>query len=63
MHEHLFISNQLAVHVERLQALCDLGFETIVLHNVGRSQIDFIDIFARWVLPYFRRAVVSDSIA
>ncbi len=63
MHENLFISHEPAAHVERLQALGDLGFETIVLHNVGRNQIEFIDTFARGVLPYLRRAVVSDSIA
>ncbi len=61
MHENLFISHEPAAHVERLQALTDLGFETIVLHNVGRNQIDFIDMFARCVLPYLNRAVVSDS--
>jgi coenzyme F420-dependent glucose-6-phosphate dehydrogenase len=60
MHEHLFISHQPAAHVERLKALGDLGFETIVLHNVGLNQGEFIDAFARRVLPDLRSARVSD---
>jgi coenzyme F420-dependent glucose-6-phosphate dehydrogenase len=54
MHESLFISHEPAAHVERLQALVDLGFETIVLHNVGRNQAAFIETFAEQVLPRLR---------
>jgi coenzyme F420-dependent glucose-6-phosphate dehydrogenase len=54
MHESLFISHEPAAHVERLQALVDLGFETIVLHNVGRNQAAFIETFAEKVLPRLR---------
>jgi coenzyme F420-dependent glucose-6-phosphate dehydrogenase len=54
MHESLFISHDLAAHVERLQALAALGFETIILHNVGRNQSEFIAAFAEHVLPFLR---------
>jgi coenzyme F420-dependent glucose-6-phosphate dehydrogenase len=54
MHEALFISHDLPAHVERLQALAELGFETIVLHNVGRNQAEFIAAFGRHVLPCLR---------
>jgi probable non-F420 flavinoid oxidoreductase len=55
MHEHVFIANEPAAHVERLQALCELGFATIVLHNVGRNQREFIETFGKRVLPQLRR--------
>jgi coenzyme F420-dependent glucose-6-phosphate dehydrogenase len=55
MHESLFISHEPTAHVERLKALSDLGFQTIVLHNVGRNQTEFIDTFAHRVLPHLRQ--------
>jgi coenzyme F420-dependent glucose-6-phosphate dehydrogenase len=51
MHEHLFISHDPDAHVARLRALADVGFETIVLHNVGRNQVEFIQTFGERVLP------------
>jgi coenzyme F420-dependent glucose-6-phosphate dehydrogenase len=54
MHESLFISHAPTAHVERLRALSDLGFDTIVIHNVGRNQTEFIDMFAARVLPGLR---------
>ena len=56
MHESLFISHELAAHVERLRALAALGFDTIVLHNVGRNQAAFIDAFAERVLPCLQQS-------
>lgn len=50
MHDNLFISHEPAAHVERLRALAELGFDTIVLHNVGRNQAGFIDTFGERVL-------------
>jgi coenzyme F420-dependent glucose-6-phosphate dehydrogenase len=50
MHDNLFISHDPAAHVERLRALAELGFDTIVLHNVGRNQAGFIDTFGERVL-------------
>jgi len=54
MHDTVFISHDLAAHVDRLQSLAELGFETIVLHNVGRNQAKFISAFAERVLPKLR---------
>jgi coenzyme F420-dependent glucose-6-phosphate dehydrogenase len=54
MHESLFISHEATAHIERLRALVDLGFDTIVIHNVGRNQTEFIDMFAARVLPSLR---------
>lgn len=54
MHESLFISHEPAAHIERLSTLADLGFDTIVLHNVGRNQSEFIDTFGERVLPSLR---------
>ena len=54
MHESLFISHESAAHAERLSALADLGFDAIVLHNVGRNQPEFIDTFADRVFPFLR---------
>jgi coenzyme F420-dependent glucose-6-phosphate dehydrogenase len=54
MHEHVFISHDPAAHVERIQALVELGFETIVLHNVGTNQAEFVETFGERVLPALR---------
>jgi coenzyme F420-dependent glucose-6-phosphate dehydrogenase len=52
MHESLFISHDLSAHVERLKAVIELGFDRIILHNVGRNQAEFIRAFAGDVLPH-----------
>jgi hypothetical protein len=54
MHQSLFISHEPIVHAERLAALAKIGFDTIILHNVGRNQGEFIDTFAERVLPRLR---------
>lgn len=38
-------------HRAEIQRYLDLGFDRIYLHNVGRNQIEWIDAFARDVLP------------
>jgi G6PDH family F420-dependent oxidoreductase len=42
-------------HRAHIQHYLDLGFDRIYLHNVGRNQRDWIDIFARDVLPALTR--------
>jgi G6PDH family F420-dependent oxidoreductase len=42
-------------HLQALQRYADLGFDRIYLHNVGRNQRDWIDVFARDVLPKLHR--------
>lgn len=39
-------------HIEWLQADRELGFSHLFVHNVGRNQQEFIDIFGDQVLPY-----------
>jgi coenzyme F420-dependent glucose-6-phosphate dehydrogenase len=39
------------VHRAHIQRFVDLGFDRIYLHNVGRNQREWIDVFGRDVLP------------
>jgi coenzyme F420-dependent glucose-6-phosphate dehydrogenase len=39
------------VHRAHIQTFVDLGFDRIYLHNVGRNQREWIDVFAEHVLP------------
>jgi coenzyme F420-dependent glucose-6-phosphate dehydrogenase len=47
----LVVSSDPDVHRADIQRYVDLGFDRIYLHNVGRNQREFIDVFARDVLP------------
>ena len=42
------------VHRADLQRYLDLGFDRIYLHNVGRNQAEFLEVFGRDVLPALR---------
>jgi len=42
-------------HRAYIQKFVDLGFDRIYLHNVGRNQRDWIDVFSRDVLPKLKR--------
>lgn len=42
-------------HRQEIQRFLDLGFDRIYLHNVGRNQQDWIDVFAKDVLPRLHR--------
>jgi alkanesulfonate monooxygenase SsuD/methylene tetrahydromethanopterin reductase-like flavin-dependent oxidoreductase (luciferase family) len=39
------------VHRREIQKFLDMGFDQIYLHNVGRNQEAWIDVFGREVLP------------
>ncbi|MCU1475246.1 MAG: class F420-dependent oxidoreductase [Amnibacterium sp.] len=43
------------VHRASIQRFADLGFDRIYLHNVGRNQREWIDVFSRDVLPKITR--------
>ncbi len=43
------------VHRVRIQQALDLGFDRVYLHNVGRNQAEFLEVFGRDVLPALRR--------
>lgn len=49
------ISADPEVHRAHLQSLLDLGFDRVLLHNVGRNQREFLEVFGREVLPKLRR--------
>ena len=43
------------VHRAYIQSYLDAGFDRIYLHNVGRNQREFLDVFGRDVLPALRK--------
>ena len=51
----MVISEDPDVHRASIQRFVDLGFDRIYLHNVGRNQREWIDVFARDVLPQLSR--------
>jgi probable non-F420 flavinoid oxidoreductase len=52
--DHVVISASTAEHVDRIAAFAELGFQDIYLHNVGRNQREFIEVFGAEVLPQLR---------
>ncbi|MFS8145071.1 TIGR03885 family FMN-dependent LLM class oxidoreductase [Rhizobium sp. BR 249] len=61
MDEHVRISADPQRHVEWLKADAAMGFEQIYVHNVGRNQREFIEVFGREVLPSFQTGEPSAS--
>ncbi len=51
----MVISADPDVHRAGIQRFADLGFDRIYLHNVGRNQREWIDVFSRDVLPKITR--------
>ncbi|NLF05597.1 MAG: TIGR03557 family F420-dependent LLM class oxidoreductase [Actinomycetales bacterium] len=51
----MVISSDPDEHRAYIQRFVDLGFDRIYLHNVGRNQREWIDVFARDVLPQLSR--------
>lgn len=49
------ISEDPDVHRAHIQSYLDLGFTRIYLHNVGRNQLEFLEVFGRDVLPKLHR--------
>lgn len=47
----MVISSDPDLHRAHIQRFADLGFDRIYLHNVGRNQAEWIDVFGREVLP------------
>ena len=45
------MSSDLEVHTKHIQHYVDMGFDEIHLHNVGRNQAEFIEVFGREVHP------------
>ena len=47
----MVISADPDVHRAEIQRYVDLGFDRVYLHNVGRNQREWVDVFGRDVLP------------
>ena len=47
----MLISSSPDAHCKEIQKFIDLGFDQVYLHNVGRNQSEWIDVFSREVLP------------
>ena len=52
--EPVRVSSDLPAQTENIQHYVDMGFDEIHLHNVGRNQAEFIEVFGREVLPNLR---------
>lgn len=55
MSARMVVSSDPDVHRAAVQAHLDLGFDEVYLHNVGRDQRAFIEVFGRDVLPKLTR--------
>ncbi len=51
----MVISADPDVHRAAIQKYVDLGFDRVYLHNVGRNQREWIEVFGREVLPKLSR--------
>jgi alkanesulfonate monooxygenase SsuD/methylene tetrahydromethanopterin reductase-like flavin-dependent oxidoreductase (luciferase family) len=51
----MVISEDPDVHRASIQRFVDLGFDRLYLHNVGRNQAEWIEVFGRDVLPKLSR--------
>ena len=50
----VLMTSDLAIHTANIQHYVDMGFDEVHIHNVGRDQAAFIDVFGREVLPNLR---------
>jgi G6PDH family F420-dependent oxidoreductase len=50
----VLLSSDLEVHRDHIQHYVDMGYDEIHLHNVGRNQAEFIEVFGREVIPNLR---------
>ena len=51
----MVISSDPDMHRAHIQSFVDLGFDRVYLHNVGRNQKEWIEVFGREVLPKLHR--------
>jgi len=52
----VLMTADLEMHAALIQHYVNMGFDEIHLHNVGRNQAEFIEVFGREVLPKLRPA-------
>jgi alkanesulfonate monooxygenase SsuD/methylene tetrahydromethanopterin reductase-like flavin-dependent oxidoreductase (luciferase family) len=48
----VLMSSDLDAHIAHIQHYLDMGFDEVHLHNVGRNQAEFIEVFGKEVLPH-----------
>jgi coenzyme F420-dependent glucose-6-phosphate dehydrogenase len=51
LHGPVHVSSDVERHLAWIQEDLELGFEQVFLHNVGRNQREFIEVFGEQVLP------------
>jgi coenzyme F420-dependent glucose-6-phosphate dehydrogenase len=47
----VLMTSDVEMHAALIQHFVDIGFDEIHLHNVGRNQAEFIEVFGREVIP------------
>ena len=50
----VLIGSDLEAHTAHIQHYVDMGYDEVHLHNVGRNQAEFIEVFGREVIPNLR---------
>jgi coenzyme F420-dependent glucose-6-phosphate dehydrogenase len=50
----VLMTSDLEAHTKHIQHYVDMGFDEVHLHNVGRNQAEFIEVFGREVIPNLR---------
>ena len=48
----VLMTSDLDAHTAHIQHYVDMGFDEVHLHNVGRNQAEFIEVFGKEVLPH-----------
>ena len=52
----VLMTSDLEAHTKHIQHYVDMGFDEVHLHNVGRNQAEFLEVFGREVIPNLRLA-------
>ncbi len=50
----VLMTSDLEAHTKHIQHYVDMGFDEVHVHNVGRNQAEFIEVFGREVIPNLR---------
>ncbi len=50
----VLMTSDLGAHRAHIQHYLDMGFDEVHLHNVGRNQAEFIEVFGKEVLPQLK---------
>ena len=50
----VLMTSDLEAHTKHIQHYVDMGYDEVHLHNVGRNQVEFIEVFGREVIPNLR---------